>query len=179
MYSASTWGGSVDPHILVKFKKETVEDDSDPIASMVIFEWRDYDYIGVLPTPDSTQVPNDDRDVQEHTDHCHRKNSSATQKRSISTIALSTKQENLSWRQMQQICPRACFLLRQYISKIQVFPLIMELRIRVITVSEVRHILHQMSNIQQRLNFEMLMESYQPPKSPSFRFMEESRLSML
>ena len=63
MYSASTWGGSVDPHILVKFVKETVEDDSDPIASMVIFEWRDYDLIGMLPTPDSMQVRNADSNI--------------------------------------------------------------------------------------------------------------------
>ncbi|KAF8852264.1 integral membrane protein-like protein [Acephala macrosclerotiorum] len=55
MYSRNTWGGAVEPHILVKFIKETVEDDSDPIASMVIFEWKDYDLIGVLPTPDSLQ----------------------------------------------------------------------------------------------------------------------------
>ncbi|KUJ22135.1 integral membrane protein-like protein [Mollisia scopiformis] len=55
MYSRNTWGGAVEPHILVKFIKETVEDDSDPIASMVIFEWKDYDLIGVLPTPDSMQ----------------------------------------------------------------------------------------------------------------------------
>ena len=56
MYSRATWGGAVEPHILVKFVKETAEDDSDPIASMVIFEWKDYDLIGVLPTPDSMQV---------------------------------------------------------------------------------------------------------------------------
>ncbi len=56
MYSRNTWGGAVEPHILVKFIKNNVEDDSDPIASMVIFEWKDYDLIGVLPTPDSMQV---------------------------------------------------------------------------------------------------------------------------
>ncbi|KAE8444865.1 hypothetical protein EG329_014113 [Mollisiaceae sp. DMI_Dod_QoI] len=55
MYSRNTWGGAVEPHILVKFIKNNVEDDSDPIASMVIFEWKDYDLIGVLPTPDSMQ----------------------------------------------------------------------------------------------------------------------------
>jgi hypothetical protein len=56
MYDRKTWGGAVDPHILVKFIKNTVEDDSDPIASMIIFEWKDYDLIGVLPTADSIQV---------------------------------------------------------------------------------------------------------------------------
>ena len=46
----------MNPHILVKFIKSSVEDDSDPIASMIIFEWKDYDLIGVLPTADSIQV---------------------------------------------------------------------------------------------------------------------------
>ncbi|KAG0648720.1 Membrane PTM1 [Hyphodiscus hymeniophilus] len=55
MYDRKTWGGAVDPHILVKFIKSAVEDDSDPITSMIIFEWKDYDLIGVLPTADSLQ----------------------------------------------------------------------------------------------------------------------------
>jgi hypothetical protein len=53
MYSRASWGGAVDPHILVKFIKNTAADDTDPIASLVIFEWKDYDYIGVFPTADS------------------------------------------------------------------------------------------------------------------------------
>jgi len=56
MYSKRAWGGAVDPHILVKFTKEEVEGDADPIASMVIFEWNDYDLVGILPTADSIQV---------------------------------------------------------------------------------------------------------------------------
>lgn len=55
MYSQTAWGGDVKPHILVKFIKETVEDDSDPIASMVIFEWKDYDLIGVFRGADSVK----------------------------------------------------------------------------------------------------------------------------
>ena len=58
MYSRDAWGGAVEPHILVKFIKDTAEDDSDPITSMVIFEWKDYDLIGVLPTADSITVYN-------------------------------------------------------------------------------------------------------------------------
>lgn len=53
MYSQKTWGGPTEPHILVKFLKNNAEDDLDPIASMIIFEWKDYDLVGVLPTPDS------------------------------------------------------------------------------------------------------------------------------
>ena len=56
MYSRKAWGGSVEPHILVKFIKDTVDEDSDPIASMVIFEWKDYDLVGILPSGDSIQV---------------------------------------------------------------------------------------------------------------------------
>jgi hypothetical protein len=56
MYSKTAWGGDANPHILVKFINETREDDSDPIASIVIFEWKDFDLIGVLPTADSVKV---------------------------------------------------------------------------------------------------------------------------
>ena len=55
MYSKASWGGAVDPHILVKFTKQIVEGDADPIASLVIFEWKDYDLVGVYPTADSMQ----------------------------------------------------------------------------------------------------------------------------
>ncbi|PMD59054.1 uncharacterized protein K444DRAFT_613844 [Hyaloscypha bicolor E] len=47
MYSKNDWGGDVDPHILVKWVKQDVPEGSDPIASMIIFEWRDYDLIGI------------------------------------------------------------------------------------------------------------------------------------
>lgn len=55
MYSRKTWGGPVDPHILVKFIKNTQMDTSDPIVSMVIFEWEDYDLVGIVPPDDSSQ----------------------------------------------------------------------------------------------------------------------------
>lgn len=40
----------MDPFILTKFIKTTEEDAQDPIVSLIIFEWRDYDLIGVLPS---------------------------------------------------------------------------------------------------------------------------------
>lgn len=46
MYSRKAWGGSIEPFILTKFVKTTVSDDSDPIASLVIFEWQDEALIG-------------------------------------------------------------------------------------------------------------------------------------
>lgn len=52
MYSRSNWGGPVDPFILVKFMNVAdVPEDSDPVASLIIFEWRDRSLIGV-PDPD-------------------------------------------------------------------------------------------------------------------------------
>ena len=54
MYSRRAWGGSVDPFILTKFVKNTeAADDADPIVSLVIFEWRDEELIGVYPTVDA------------------------------------------------------------------------------------------------------------------------------
>lgn len=53
MYSRSAWGGPVDPFILIKFLPVTT--DADPIVSMVIFEWKDENFIGVLPSPDAQQ----------------------------------------------------------------------------------------------------------------------------
>ncbi|KAL6862114.1 lung seven transmembrane receptor domain-containing protein [Trichoderma novae-zelandiae] len=51
MYSRTSWGGPVDPFILVKFLNDTATQGDDPIASLVIFEWRDSEFIGI-PDPD-------------------------------------------------------------------------------------------------------------------------------
>lgn len=52
MYSRKAWGGSVDPFILVKFSKANAQ-TSDPLASLVIFEWTDEELIGQYPTEDA------------------------------------------------------------------------------------------------------------------------------
>lgn len=49
MYSRKSWGGAVDPFILVKFMNQPDIGDADPLASIVIFEWQDEDLIGILP----------------------------------------------------------------------------------------------------------------------------------
>jgi hypothetical protein len=54
MYGKSSWGGDVVPYIQAVF--ERYEGEADPIVSLIIFEWRDEDYIGKLPTPDATKV---------------------------------------------------------------------------------------------------------------------------
>lgn len=55
MYNKADWGGAVDPFIMVNFDKVTVTDDSDPVVSLVIFEWKDEELIGVT-MPDSDRV---------------------------------------------------------------------------------------------------------------------------
>lgn len=56
MYNRQDWGGPVDPYILVNFDKFTVTDGSDPVVSLVIFEWRDEELIGrLLPGSDNIE----------------------------------------------------------------------------------------------------------------------------
>jgi hypothetical protein len=47
MYSKSSWNGPVDPYIEVVFLNDTVESGSEPVVSLLIFEWKDLDLIGV------------------------------------------------------------------------------------------------------------------------------------
>ncbi|KIW11985.1 hypothetical protein PV08_09259 [Exophiala spinifera] len=49
MYSRKSWGGSVEPFILVKYLPDHTEDDTDPISSLIIFEWTDEPLIGRMP----------------------------------------------------------------------------------------------------------------------------------
>lgn len=49
MYGRKTWGGPVEPFIEVKFMSDESKKDK-PIASLIIFEWRDQDYVGI-PSP--------------------------------------------------------------------------------------------------------------------------------
>lgn len=62
MYSKASWGGSVDPHILVKFKQQP-DAEGDPIASLVIFEWKDFDLVGIYPTAESMSVCDGDNPI--------------------------------------------------------------------------------------------------------------------
>ncbi|KAK4179643.1 lung seven transmembrane receptor-domain-containing protein [Triangularia setosa] len=49
MYDKKAWGGPVDPFILVKFTDVGKDSGDDPIASLLIVEWKDTDLIGVVP----------------------------------------------------------------------------------------------------------------------------------
>ncbi|ERS96988.1 uncharacterized protein SPSK_02343 [Sporothrix schenckii 1099-18] len=54
MYSRSSWGGAVDPFILVKF--DSYDGPVDPIVSLLIFEWRDEPFIGDQPDPSKPKI---------------------------------------------------------------------------------------------------------------------------
>lgn len=54
MYSKKAWGGSVDPFILTKFIKS--EDGHDSLVSLIVYEWRDQDLIGVWLSPEASEV---------------------------------------------------------------------------------------------------------------------------
>lgn len=56
MYSRDAWGGPVDPFILTVFPNTSIEGVEDPIVSLIIFEWKDYDFLGVYPQEDSVLV---------------------------------------------------------------------------------------------------------------------------
>lgn len=57
MYNRKSWGGSVDPFILLKFvKPENIPDDEDPVVSLVVFEWRDKNLVGKEAGEDSRDV---------------------------------------------------------------------------------------------------------------------------
>jgi hypothetical protein len=57
MYSKSSWGGSVDPYILVKMVKlDDVPDTDDPIVSLVVFEWEDRPLVGRTDPNDASLV---------------------------------------------------------------------------------------------------------------------------
>lgn len=47
MYSKASWGGAIDPYIEIKFNKV---DEGQPIASLIIYEYKDYALIG-RPNP--------------------------------------------------------------------------------------------------------------------------------
>lgn len=56
MYSRKAWGGPVDPYISLMFPSQDIPDDQDPVVSVVIFEWKDEDLIGIREDPESPQV---------------------------------------------------------------------------------------------------------------------------
>lgn len=46
----------MDPFILTKFIQATPEGGDDPVVSLVIFEWKDEDLVGVWPSEDAPKV---------------------------------------------------------------------------------------------------------------------------
>lgn len=65
MYSRKSWGGAMDPFILTKFiRPKDLKNQADPLVSLVIFEWKDKDLIGV---PDEDSNVADAVRVESHT----------------------------------------------------------------------------------------------------------------
>ncbi|KAF7593361.1 hypothetical protein BBP40_011651 [Aspergillus hancockii] len=66
MYSRKAWGGDVDPFILTKFVKDGDAGDSDPLVSLVIFEWTDEALIGRAVSDDAEEKETicDERSVE-------------------------------------------------------------------------------------------------------------------
>lgn len=46
----------MDPFILAKFRKAQAPDDADVFVSIVIFEFKDRDFVGVWPSADAAEV---------------------------------------------------------------------------------------------------------------------------
>ncbi|KHO00855.1 integral membrane protein (Ptm1) [Metarhizium album ARSEF 1941] len=57
MYSRQSWGGSVDPFIQVKFLNSSIPEGTDPIVSLIIFQWRDNNLVGVLDADGQRRLP--------------------------------------------------------------------------------------------------------------------------
>ncbi|KAL8968317.1 MAG: hypothetical protein Q9183_002521 [Haloplaca sp. 2 TL-2023] len=55
MYSKKSWGGDTDPFVLTTLDKASPEPDEDTLVSLVVFEFRDEDFIGVWPSPDALE----------------------------------------------------------------------------------------------------------------------------
>ncbi|KAL8812926.1 MAG: hypothetical protein Q9200_000665 [Gallowayella weberi] len=55
MYSKKGWGGDTDPFILTTFEKAPAPNDQDAFVSLVVFEFRDEDLIGLWPSPDAPE----------------------------------------------------------------------------------------------------------------------------
>ena len=56
MYSKSAWGGDTDPFIATTFTKSPAADTGDPIVSLIVFEWKDNDLVGVWPSESAADV---------------------------------------------------------------------------------------------------------------------------
>ncbi|KAF2204162.1 hypothetical protein GQ43DRAFT_365253 [Delitschia confertaspora ATCC 74209] len=64
MYSKKSWGGKIEPQILVKFiNSDKIPDDVDATVAVVVWEWQDGDLLGKpsdVPTGERRYICNDD-----------------------------------------------------------------------------------------------------------------------
>jgi len=69
MYSKSAWGGPVDPFILVKFTDVGKDLGDDPLASLLMVEWMDLDYVGITPRGENKIEICDNKSIE--SGHCN------------------------------------------------------------------------------------------------------------
>ena len=55
MYSRKAWGGDVEPFILTKFIQVPDDAPGNPTVSLIIYEWKDEELIGVWPSGEATK----------------------------------------------------------------------------------------------------------------------------
>ena len=91
MYSRKAWGGDTDPFVLTKFSKTTPKDGEDPVVSLVIYEWRDEDLVGVWPTQDAAEVRLPDMAFANRSLTLRRRNISAQNRTSRNLSAMSLR----------------------------------------------------------------------------------------
>ena len=56
MYSRRTWGGAVEPFILLALDSLPPDTSGDPIVSVVIFEWNNEEMVGRYDKTDDSAV---------------------------------------------------------------------------------------------------------------------------
>lgn len=118
MYSRRSWGGSVEPFILAKFIKPDGEISTNPTVSLVIFEWKDVDLIGVVPS-DTYVVGCARNKPWSWTNIAYRENPFATKRMWTTTSATALSSVNSYWHLMPPKSQTTLSSLRQLISRHQ------------------------------------------------------------
>lgn len=119
MYSRKSWGGSVDPFIMVKFiKPDNIPAGEDPIVSLVVFEWRDRPFIGKTETLDNgileVGIPEYEC-VHPPADFLYRSSSSAMKPPKTSSGAPKVRLALLSLRLMRPNPPNPLYAPKRFI----------------------------------------------------------------
>jgi hypothetical protein len=108
MYSQQAWGGPVDPFILIKFTDVGKDEPGDPIVSLLVFEWKDDQFVGIQENPDSPKASRRlffTRHILSSLLTRRRDKDFATQTQSGKAIAMIPTLANSSWPLMRPRSP--------------------------------------------------------------------------